>query len=186
MLVALAVAISSALLLATAAPVLASCLPPRMQTLDDPGLVVVSGTVSDLTDDAVGLVVDQWWGDHPRSSVAVRRPATDPTVISSTDWSPALGERWLVAGHIAGDMLVTDVCLQWPATAQGIAEVVRSRGDATTPGPGEAAASTPGATAGTDASSPPSTPPATLVLGAVAIAAASGALMLVWLRRRVV
>ena len=119
---------------------LASCVPIEMQTsAQEPGVVVMAGTITQVTDRQVVLAIQRWWGDGPQQSAAVERPATDPTVISSTDWSPQPGESWIVVARRATDVLTTNVCEQMPATGETIANVQGTLGEGTVPAPaGEA------------------------------------------------
>lgn len=133
-LVALTLAVAA--IWATSSAVLASCLPPQMLTFkDDPTSVVVGGTIVDVTPAAVTVRIDAWWGDGPKDEVEIRRPATDPTVISSTDWNPQVGEGWIIIAARDGEAFTTDVCQQLPDDQAMVTEVVNSLGDPVTPAP---------------------------------------------------
>ncbi len=132
--------LSLAMSLAAPGTSLASCVPVDMQiSAHDPGVVVMAGTVTQVTDSQVVLAIQRWWGDNVQQSAAVERPPTDPTVISSTDWVPQPGESWIVVAQRGTDVLTTSVCEQTPATGETIANVQRALGDGIVPAPaGEA------------------------------------------------
>jgi hypothetical protein len=132
----LTIAVASIIGYGAAAPVtsIASCVPPPLRPFpDEPGAIVVAGTVRETNPQQVALDVQLWWGADPQPSVAIQRPATDPTVISSTDWDPKPGEQWVVLARRDGNVLRTSVCDQMPATAVSVGEVESSLGPGVVP-----------------------------------------------------
>ena len=112
----------------------ASCLPPDMQAFGTgPDDVVVAGHVTELRPDSVVFDVQLYWGPDPRSTVTIVRPETDPTVISSTDWNPTVGEPYIILATRDGDRLKTDVCDQLPGTRAAEDEVRSRLGDPVVP-----------------------------------------------------
>ncbi len=163
----------------------ASCLPPDMQAIGTgPDDVVVAGHVTELRPDSVVFDVQLYWGPDPRSTVTIMRPETDPTVISSTDWNPTVGEPYIILATRDGDRLKTDVCDQLPGTRAAEDEVRSSLGDPVVP----AAASV--APAASDVGSDPATaergpgPPLGAVLAALVAAAVAILAIRVLGRRR--
>lgn len=109
---------------------LASCVPPAMITFkDDPNTVVVGGTILRVTPAIVTVAVELWWGVGPLEQVEIKRPPTDPTVITSTDWNPQPGEGWIIIAERDVDAFSTGVCQQLPDDQRSITEVVNSLGD---------------------------------------------------------
>ncbi len=122
------------LVLAAPAPSLASCVPPQLRPFaDEPGSIVVAGTVLQTNPTQVAIDVQLWWGADPQPTVVIERPVTDPTVISSTDWAPQAGEQWVVLARRDRGALRTSVCDQMPATAASVGEVESSLGAGVVP-----------------------------------------------------
>lgn len=120
--------------MAAPANVMASCVPIQGQSLKlEPGTVVMTGTVTQVTAGQVVLVVGRWWGDDVQTNAAVDRPAVDPTVISSTDWNPQPGEAWLIVARRTDGSLTTDVRAQTPSTPETIAELDSTLGPGSDP-----------------------------------------------------
>lgn len=129
-----AVAAIIGLALSVPATSLASCVPPQLKPFaQEPGSVVVAGTVVQVGPQQVAIDVQLWWGADPRGAVVIQRPATDPTVISSTDWDPKPGEQWVVLARRDGPALRTSVCDQMLATAASVGEVESSLGAGAVP-----------------------------------------------------
>jgi hypothetical protein len=115
--------------LAAAPASLASCVPPQLRPFaDEPGSVVVAGTVLQVSQKQVAFDVELWWGDDPQPSVVIQRPPGDPTVITSVDWNPEPGEPWVILARRQGGVLTTNVCDQLPGTQATVQEVESSLG----------------------------------------------------------
>jgi hypothetical protein len=124
---------AGALLIPTQA--LASCLPPDMQTWKTtPDTIVVAGSVVEVRPDGVVFDVQLWWGADPQRTIvvtAVPAAPADPTVITSVDWAPTVGEPWVVAGTMQDGVLVSPVCAQLPGTQATVDEARSSLGEPT-------------------------------------------------------
>jgi len=165
--------------LSVAAPAasLASCLPPQFRPFaDEPGTVVVAGTVLQTAPQQVAIDVQLWWGADPQPSVVIQRPATDPSVISSTDWDPKPGEQWVVLARRDGDALRTAVCDQMPATALSVGEVESSLGAGVVPAEPDPTA--------TGTTAEPGLPEWLPIVGAGFVAALAATAVVVLYRRR--
>ena len=96
-----------------ATPVAASCIPladllPEPST---PDAVVFVGTVvssGELTTDLTG---ESWYFGEPRALVQVVG-GREPDAITSVDWTPSVGERYVVVAQVVDDILVTGTCMQ--------------------------------------------------------------------------
>lgn len=113
--------IGTLLLLAalTAAPaeVLASCQPLDFATVPrTPETAVFAGTVTGLKEDHVFMRVEAWFvGDNPVDAAEIvgGRGSSDPGVITSVDWTPAVGEQYVVvAERQAPNGFLTKPCQQ--------------------------------------------------------------------------
>lgn len=108
--------------LAAPGPVMASC--PQLDLAAIPrtdATTVFSGTVQAVQAGHVFLQVDAWFlGKDPVESAEVSggRESNDPGVITSVDWTPQPGERYLVvAERAAPEGFVTKPCQQVGADA---------------------------------------------------------------------
>jgi MYXO-CTERM domain-containing protein len=114
----------------------ASCIPPQFQTFaGGTDTVVLEGGIVAVEPNRVIVDALKWWGTEPTQRVAIQRPATDPTVITSVDWTPQVGETWLIVAHRQGDLLVTGTCEQLAADDVTIGEVRSSLGEPVVPQP---------------------------------------------------
>lgn len=127
------------LTLAAPMPALASCIPPQFQAFGgQPDTVVLEGVIVAAEPNRVIVDATKWWGTEPTQRVAIQRPAADPTVITSVDWSPQAGETWLIIAHREGELLVTGTCEQLAADVNALGEVRSSLGEPVVPQPAAA------------------------------------------------
>jgi hypothetical protein len=96
-----------------ATPVAASCIPladllPHPAT---PGVVVLVGTVVSVDELTTDLLVEHWYLGGSSTEVQVLG-GRDPEAITSVEWTPATGERYVVVAEAVDDTLVTGTCLQ--------------------------------------------------------------------------
>lgn len=117
--------------LPTATPAVASCLLPLQ--VPPPGsddTVVVVGTVVGIEGARTELeVVDWFMGAGPRSTVTVVG-GRDPEVISSADWTPAIGDDYVVVATAGTDgILHTDLCQQRIVTSELLDILHQTYGD---------------------------------------------------------
>lgn len=121
---------------ATPAASLASCVPPQFQAFaGDADAVVLEGVIVAVEPGRVIVDATRWWGNEPRQRIAIHRTPADPTVITSVDWNPQPGERWVIVAKRSGDRLVTGVCEQMPADPSVLTEVQSSLGEGVVPQP---------------------------------------------------
>ena len=109
------VVVMTALLGAAAAPVAASCRSLDLVTIPrTPDLVVLSGTVAAAVPGRTSIVVDSWFtGPVPELTVTVLGGLVQPGSVTSADWTPAVGERYLVVATARPDgSIVTKPCNQ--------------------------------------------------------------------------
>ena len=123
-------------LTAASASSLASCIPPQFQTFAGAAdTVVVEGAIVAVEPTRVIADVARWWGAEPRQRVSIDRPPADPTVITSVDWNPQPGERWVIIAKRDSDRLVTGVCEQMATDPLVLGEVASSLGEGVVPQP---------------------------------------------------
>ena len=103
----------------TAAParVLASCQPLDFATVPrSPETAVFAGTVTGLQADHVFMRIEAWFvGANPVDAAEIvgGRGSSEPGVITSVDWTPAVGEQYVVvAERQAPNGFVTKPCQQ--------------------------------------------------------------------------
>ncbi len=98
-------------------PVLASCI-PLQQLLPDPATpatVVFVGTVLAVQGADTQLQVDDWYLGASSEATVVVTGGRDPAAITSADWTPIIGERYVVVATRSADgSLTTDLCQQAP------------------------------------------------------------------------
>ncbi len=156
--------------LAAPVPALASCLPPQFQAFDGQrDTVVLEGVVVAAEPNRVIVDATKWWGIEPTRRVAIQRPAADPTVITSVDWSPQAGETWLIVAHREGDLLRTGTCEQMGVDANTLGQVRSSLGEPVVPQPAP------------DPAAAETAPVVPIALGGAIVLAVAG--ILIWRRR---
>ncbi len=136
----------------------ASCVPLDMLLPDaaTPGAIVFIGTVTATDPTSTQLLVDGWYlGDGPTDMVVVEG-GRQPGTITSVDWVPASGERFVVlAERIEGGALITGTCEQ-SAVIQPLLEVLQTRyGDPELPPFGPSPNGSPGVSVSPEASPSP-------------------------------
>jgi len=101
------------------APALASCLPLDLGSVQrTEETAIFAGTVTVVQANHVFMHVDAWFvGADPVEDAEIVG-GSDPTVITSADWTPAVGDRYLVvAEREAPNGFVTSACQQTPVGA---------------------------------------------------------------------
>ena len=96
-----------------ATPVAASCIPladllPEPST---PDAVVFVGTVVSSDELTTDLTVESWYLGEFRALVQVIG-GREPDAITSVDWTPSVGEPYVVVAQILDDVLLTGTCMQ--------------------------------------------------------------------------
>lgn len=97
----------------TATPVAASCiwLADMLPEPSTPGVVVFVGTVVSSDELTTDLTVESWYLGEPRAAVQVVG-GREPDVITSVDWTPSVGESYVVVAQVVDEVLVTGTCMQ--------------------------------------------------------------------------
>lgn len=117
-------------------PVAASCI-PLDQLLPDPAVpdaVVLVGTVAGSSEDRTNLLVDAWYLGTGAAEDIVVTGGRQPGVITSADWMPVPGERYVVvATRTPGGPFTTDLCKQAVATPDLVDALVARYGDPALP-----------------------------------------------------
>ena len=123
-------ALSSAL--TAVAPAAASCIPlaDLLPDASSPSAVVFVGTVLGVEQVHTQMNVDSWYvGQSPQDQVIVVG-GREPGAITSVDWVPAPGERFVVVAEPAGDgSLITASCQQSEPFPELLAELEAHYGD---------------------------------------------------------
>jgi hypothetical protein len=138
-------------------PAMASCiaLDERLPDPATPGAVVVLATVAGVEGITTQLQVDEWYLGAKPADVVVVAGGRDPALITSADWVPTPGERYVVVATEAADgSLSTAVCeQQWPTPELLAALMARYGEPILPPFPASPGSPSPGA-AGSPAASP--------------------------------
>lgn len=116
------------LLTAAPTPVMASCFELDLAAIPRTAdLVVLSGTVVAARPGRTDLAVDAWFaGPVPRRTVTVLGGLGLPGVVTSVDWMPKVGERYLVVATARSDgSIVTAPCQQVAADPAVLATAQR-------------------------------------------------------------
>jgi hypothetical protein len=122
--------------MAAPSPVQASCRELDLAAIPRTGdLVVLTGTVLAAAPGRTDLAVDAWFaGPVPRRTVTVLGGLVQPGAITSADWMPTIGERYLVVATARPDgSIVTAPCQQVPADAAVLATARRVFGGSIQP-----------------------------------------------------
>lgn len=120
----------------------ASCIPPQFHAFaGGTDTVVLEGAIVAVEPTRVIVDAARWWGNEPRQRVAIQRTPADPTVITSVDWNPQPGERWVIVAKRDGNALATGVCEQLPTDPSVLTEVRSSLGEGVVPQPAAESAS---------------------------------------------
>lgn len=107
-------AITTISLAGWATPVAASCtsLVDLLPDPTTPGAVLFIGTVVAADELTTDLIVDtRYVGDLPDTGIRVLG-GRDPDAVTSVEWTPQLGDRFVVAAVDVDGMLVTGTCMQ--------------------------------------------------------------------------
>ncbi len=142
--VVLPAVVLAALLLASPSPVQASCRELDLAAIPRTGgLVVLSGTVVAAQPGRTDLAVEAWFaGAVPRRAVTVLGGLVQPGAITSADWRPMVGERYLVVATAQPDgSIVTAPCQQVPVDPVVLATARRVFGEPLQPPAGSQPAS---------------------------------------------
>ena len=169
------VLVFSVLFMTSPTAVHASCLALNLATIPRTGdLIVLSGTVVAAEPGRTDLAIEAWFaGAVPRPTVTVLGGLVQPGAITSADWKPTVGERYLVVATARPDgSIVTAPCQQMPTDPAVLATARRVFGEPIQPSVGPQRA---GKTATNDL------PIAILI--ATAIVAATGLSLVLWAKR---
>lgn len=121
---------------ATPATSFASCIQPQFHAFAGAAdTVVLEGAIVAVEPTRVIVDAARWWGNEPRQRIAIDRTPADPTVITSVDWNPQPGERWVIVAKRDGNALATGVCQQMPTDQSVLTEVQSSLGEGVVPQP---------------------------------------------------
>jgi hypothetical protein len=96
-----------------ATPVAASCipLPDMLPEPLTPGAVVFVGTVVSSDELTTDLTVERWYLGEARAVVQVVG-GREPDAITSVEWTPSIGDRYVVVAQVVDETLVTGTCMQ--------------------------------------------------------------------------
>ena len=96
-----------------ATPVAASCIPlaDMLPEPSTPGVVVFVGTVVSSDELTTDLTVESWYLGEPRAELQVVG-GREPDAITSVEWTPSVGERYVVVAQVMDEVLLTGTCMQ--------------------------------------------------------------------------
>ena len=174
------------------APVQASCVPLDLATLPRTAeTAVFAGTVTRVLADHVFMRIEAWFvGADPIEDAEIigGRGSNDPDVVTSVDWIPAAGERYLVvAERQAPNGFVTKACQQMSVEAGVIEGATAVLGAPLSPpfGPSGSPAASPSPNDGSPTSGATDTLPWVALVALVVLGALMALLMLRQRRHRV-
>ena len=130
------VVVMAGLLGVAPAPVAASCLSLDLASIPrTPDLVVVAGTVAAAAPGRTAMLVDSWFtGPAPKPAVTILGGLVQPGTVTSADWAPNVGERYLVVASARPDgSIVTEPCTQTLADPAVLASAERIFGSPSYP-----------------------------------------------------